>query len=166
MEPAERWGQRPLSTPGMSFISCHSSAFWLSSICRACVPKMCLTGGANPSSECGRCTLKEPRAQFRHYASAVLNLIAFRFDCSMAETRLWFRRLARVVPNSGMLLKPSNNNNSLHEHNHQKYVSIINEFCLALQEHDIWIAAVRVELNLSTELNSKVRFRHNASAMP
>ena len=34
-------------------------------------------------------------------ASTVLNLIAIRFDCSMAKTRVWFKRPAIAAPNSG-----------------------------------------------------------------
>ena len=45
--------------------------------------------------------LKGIEAQFRRHASAVPNLIVIRFDCSTAEKQLWFRRRARVEPNSG-----------------------------------------------------------------
>ena len=41
------------------------------------------------------------KAQFRRRASAVSNLIVIWFDCSMAGKQLWFRRCARVEPNSG-----------------------------------------------------------------
>ena len=42
------------------------------------------------------------------FCCAELNSI--RFDCSTAEVRLWFRRCARVVPNSGFTtLKPHDN---------------------------------------------------------
>ena len=40
------------------------------------------------------------KAQFRRRASAVPSLIVIRFNCSTAETRLWFRRRAIVAPNS------------------------------------------------------------------
>ena len=45
--------------------------------------------------------LLEPKAQFRRRASAVPNLIVIGFDCSTAGKQLWFRRRARVEPNSG-----------------------------------------------------------------
>ena len=44
---------------------------------------------------------KESKAQFRRRASAVPNLIVLWFDCSTAGKQLWFRRRARVEPNSG-----------------------------------------------------------------
>ena len=40
------------------------------------------------------------KAQFRRRASAVPNLIVIWFDCSTAGKQLWFRRRARVEPNS------------------------------------------------------------------
>ena len=41
------------------------------------------------------------KAQFRRRAFAVPNLIVIWFDCSTAGKQLWFRRRARVEPNSG-----------------------------------------------------------------
>ena len=44
---------------------------------------------------------EQSKAQFRRRASAVPNLIVIWFDCSTAGKQLWFRRPARVEPNSG-----------------------------------------------------------------
>ena len=43
----------------------------------------------------------DSKAQFRRRASALPNLTVIWFDCSTAGKQLWFRRRARVEPNSG-----------------------------------------------------------------
>lgn len=76
MEPAERWRQRSLSSTGMSFLCCHSSAIRISSLCWTCVSEMCFTCGTDFSSERGKVILGVHWAQiwWKYFPSFKISL--------------------------------------------------------------------------------------------